>query len=650
MGRATKCEGHPSKTPIIMGLQEETHGAIWGSVRRTLLKPIVKLLLCIVVVQLCYWALLSPHSQRPALSGLPTIDHVDVAALEEANLAAVRELDDGVWQQEEIFWYGCCEQTHYAFRYTFPLGELPSADLGLIASFGADNYHVWVNGYPVIDEGKLAPHSTYHARWTRGVQRVSKAMLRQGNNEVIAITARNGGGYTDLFPQFYGDYQAMLDMSAKRTFMLNDFRIATLILFALLALIITLLVPYATDKRFLVWFAILAWALTLRLAYYRWWEPPLSAEWLTAYYFGLTALIAVAWFNFVRSWCRNGWRHLTIVLNGSALLGIFFTTLLILADRHQGSEVADNFAMLLNIAAGVGGAVMLLHHVYRNVADRPWEMAVLLLGLTAMVMDAGYELLLQKTEGNLQFAQPFLMLSFIIVLLTRNLRLLENTKLFNHRLNSALVMREAELAKNYAELQDAQRVKDLQDERQRILRDVHDGIGSRLTGLVVQARAQDVDQAEMLEAVEDSLNDLHLVVHSLDFEPGQYIEMFESLKNRLQKQAEFARMKLDWDVKPPTNPLFEKDDFLHLFRIIQEAATNVFRHSNASHVNVVSTQGVAGYRMCIEDNGVNAHGGEAGCSSHGLKSMQFRAAQLGGTVKFEASKQGFSVRLTIGAT
>ncbi|MGI9328839.1 MAG: sensor histidine kinase [Pseudomonadales bacterium] len=607
-----------------------------------------KLLMAVIIVQAVYWLFLSPLSQRPPLQDFHSIAPVEVARLNEPNFAAAQALSDSAWQTVEPFWFGCCDQKHYAFRYSFDSDPLATEDLGIVAAFGADNYHVWVNGFPLIDDGRLEPLGTYHARWTRGVNRISKSMLRRGENQVIAITVRNGGGYTDLFPQTLGDFEALTRASAKRTFMLNDFRLVTMVVFGLLAGFATVLIPTTRNRPFTVWLAILAWALTLRIAYYRWWDPPLNPEWLTIYYLAVANLVPLAWFNFLDAWSGRGLPKARALASGLFAVLMVGITLMILNNRLDGFLIADKLSQAFAVVMGCGAAGMLLWRALTIASNRYWEVAVFSLVLTAMIIDAGYEFVLQTNVGNLQFAQPFLMLAFVAAMITRNVKLYESTQAFNEELNATLALREREIEQRHKDLQDARKRRILAEERQRLLRDMHDGIGSHLTGLLVQTRNTPVDVGDLQQNIEHALNDLRLVIESLDTKGDSFLEVADALRTRLATQLQRTGIDLNWQVSHEPSGELSATDILQLARIIQEATSNVIQHSGAKRMTILTSQSEAGFVLSMVDDGHGASDltGES-AAGRGVESMRARALQLGGELSIELVCGAAAVSLTL---
>jgi signal transduction histidine kinase len=99
-------------------------------------------------------------------------------------------------------------------------------------------------------------------------------------------------------------------------------------------------------------------------------------------------------------------------------------------------------------------------------------------------------------------------------------------------------------------------------------------------------------------------------------------------------------------------PILADDRATAVFRIVQEALTNVSRHANATHVNVVLRGGGDDFDITISDDGIGfdvmrtAKG-----SSYGLQGMRERARIIGAQIHVTSnSKAGTMVRLVVGNT
>lgn len=91
----------------------------------------------------------------------------------------------------------------------------------------------------------------------------------------------------------------------------------------------------------------------------------------------------------------------------------------------------------------------------------------------------------------------------------------------------------------------------------------------------------------------------------------------------------------------------DKTQSINLFRIFQEALTNVERHSGASRVEVEFEHGNNGVALSICDNGAGLPRGQnIASSSYGIRGMHERVGQLGGKINFDSPPDG-GFRLTV---
>jgi signal transduction histidine kinase len=86
-----------------------------------------------------------------------------------------------------------------------------------------------------------------------------------------------------------------------------------------------------------------------------------------------------------------------------------------------------------------------------------------------------------------------------------------------------------------------------------------------------------------------------------------------------------------------------------LYRILQEALTNVARHSRAKAVRIKFARLPTALEVSIVDNGFGFDAKAVAASSHrlGIQSMRERAALLGGTISFLSQRKGTKVLLHV---
>lgn len=192
-----------------------------------------------------------------------------------------------------------------------------------------------------------------------------------------------------------------------------------------------------------------------------------------------------------------------------------------------------------------------------------------------------------------------------------------------------------------------------EEERRRLRRDLHDGLGPTLAGLIMQLdRARglartDPEAADTLlvalkTQAQSALSDIRRLVYAL--RPPALDEL--GLLGALRAQAERLSgpglaVVLDApDALPPLPAATE----VAVYRIAQEALANVVRHARAEHAEVRLTVG-EGLGLNVTDDG----GGFSGASSGvGLHAMRERAEELGGVFTLTTGpKQGTRVSVTL---
>lgn len=608
----------------------------------------LKVAVAIIAVQLVYWLLIAPISQQAPLDDFNRVEAVEVAPLPQPTLAAVAALEDGAWEQHPIFWYNCCETEYFAFRYSIVLDSPPERDIGLIAGFGADNSHIWVNGYPLVDAGDLSDRRSYD-KWVRGVLRVPQAMLRQGDNEVLAISARHGGGYTDLYPQTWGDYQELSTASERRAFFVNEFRYGVMIVTGFIALLALVLVPLSRNRAFAFWLAMLAGSLALGIAHVAWREVPFAPPTYLLTYFFITNLAAVSWFNFLDSWSdRGSWPWARKVMTGLFLALTAISGWRLYVDLPSGYDfagtVTDNFLLF----CGLLSAAVFFWRLWSRPSPRYLEIGIFTLGVVAILLDGAAPYLSEWIAGaNRQYVLPLLIVGLVASILGRNIKVYESMESFNIELNEKLDKSRKEIEKRHTELLQVQRARDLAEDRQRILRDMHDGIGSQLTGLLVQARAEDLAPKEMERGIESSLYDLRLVVDSLDAKSSGLSATLATLRPRLTRQLAAAGISLDWQENIENELDLDAREILQIGRIVQEAVTNIIRHSNADNAQITIDASLTELNLSILDNGEGANFEPESSTGYGMKNMKARASSLGARLAFRNISPGFEITVRL---
>jgi len=198
------------------------------------------------------------------------------------------------------------------------------------------------------------------------------------------------------------------------------------------------------------------------------------------------------------------------------------------------------------------------------------------------------------------------------------------------------------------ELQSArQRIVQLrEEERRRIRRDLHDGLGPALAGLtftleaVRNLTASDLQRADELlvsatEQVQTMIADVRLLIYGLRPPALDQLGLAASLRGLAsQESSPGTSVTVDGPLTMPDLPAAVE---VAAYWIVQEALTNVKRHAEARSCTVrVETEPTL-LRLEIADDGRGLAGGSIGI---GLHTMRERAAEIGGTCEIGAGAGG----------
>lgn len=215
-------------------------------------------------------------------------------------------------------------------------------------------------------------------------------------------------------------------------------------------------------------------------------------------------------------------------------------------------------------------------------------------------------------------------------------------------LSARLAERETEIEQVYAAREAEMREAALVEERKRIMRDMHDGVGGRLLSLSLRARGDGLAPEEMSRELEDSLQELRLIVDSMDTADGDLELALGALRGRLEPALYTAGIALEWDAgELGAQPGYGPQEVLSIYRILQEAVTNAIRHSGAKHVAFKSRINEAGkIQISLVDDGKGLDANTIRDGAKGIANLRSRALSLGGQIDFE-NDNGLTITLTL---
>lgn len=200
-----------------------------------------------------------------------------------------------------------------------------------------------------------------------------------------------------------------------------------------------------------------------------------------------------------------------------------------------------------------------------------------------------------------------------------------------------------------------------EDERRRISREMHDRFGEQLTALARRigilkdacgGRTELRTEVDALEAVAQQLDhDVDRLVWELRPTALDDLGLRAALANYVQDWSNRVSISAELHTTGLLDDRLPSDVETTLYRIAQEALTNVAKHSRAGNVDVILERRADHVSLIVEDDGVGFDAGDASAAGQGfgLLGMQERAALVGATLQIEsAAGKGTTILVRMG--
>ena len=180
------------------------------------------------------------------------------------------------------------------------------------------------------------------------------------------------------------------------------------------------------------------------------------------------------------------------------------------------------------------------------------------------------------------------------------------------------------------------------EERQRLMQDLHDGLGSQLVGALRVAQQPTASRDEITRQLRGAVDQLKITVDAMHETDGDITSVMAATRYRLAPRLQAAGIDLQWDVAQlPIVPSWGVRQSYQLQMILFEAFTNMVVHSEARSASlrarVVEGDGDSVIEITISDNGRGFDLADPqSATGRGLSNMQSRAQTLGVNLKMSS--------------
>ncbi len=543
------------------------------------------------------------------------------------------------------------EGTRLRFHLAVDLAAAPSEPLGLYIERVSRSGRVFVNGHEV---GSCAPGPLEDLRCVRHPiwLQVPPGLWRAGPNAIEVEVYANRMQMNGLSKVVVGPAATVYRDAYQPQSLLSQY-LPLALQWAIFAIgLISLMVGAlyrAEGRRLYLWFGLACMLRGISMFYaviVDVWQDALVTQWvftaarLTSIPVMLLVLLSLA--DTRLRWLERLLVGYAVVLPGATFL---------VSARFEA-------AIRLALPGVIAGVAMLGVAIWRTV--RQGSRADALLGGTMVILMAtGFHdaWALSRPSGFLQpqmlpFANSVLLLGLGGVIMGRLTRDLATAANMNTILKERVGLAEADLERQHRTIVDLERRTARMEERERLLRDLHDGMGSSLATARIRLDAQALPPLELRDLLDDCIDDLRLLLDTSEPE-GELADALGNLRHRIAQRLQGAPVDLSWEIALDTLPSLQAHPRLQVLRIVQEALTNALRHSNAHHIRVRVAHDAAAGRLELEvqDDGrwrAQAQApdpSERAVGGRGLANMRLRASRLGAQLTLASDERGTRVRM-----
>lgn len=206
----------------------------------------------------------------------------------------------------------------------------------------------------------------------------------------------------------------------------------------------------------------------------------------------------------------------------------------------------------------------------------------------------------------------------------------------------------------YRTFQAIQKVKALEAIRTKISSDLHDDVGSILSGLAMQAQVMAYPASgelktglnELSSMSREAMEHMRDVVWVIDARKDKYENLLDRMQAFAEKNLGTKNITYHFERNNLAGKKFiDPEKRQNIYLIFKEAITNILKHSDATQVDIAFGQEKNQLRLRIQDNGTGQN--QAPSDGLGLSNMEMRAKQMGGSLEAGLNEAGFRVELVI---
>jgi signal transduction histidine kinase len=539
----------------------------------------------------------------------------------------------------------------FRFSVTVPEQVNPAEPLALYGTrVMASAYSVWINGQPIY-----ADLDDWRIQWNYPMfVQIPYSQLKPGQvlDIDLALPYQTSQGYS-LGSVYFGKSNELRSLNNQRRYLQTTLPVVGMFLVGIMGVFSLLMWRKRPTESEHLWLALTAvFVIVCNLQFiYEFSYSDVKSAWYGSLVDTASSWIFLTFFIFALRFNKLNYPKAEVAL---VLVTVANTVLTVPLWNWQVNALRLQHYVMMISYVQVLGIFTWLAITRRRVQHILFCLAVWTLVITGF-HDVTY--LTSRTEPDQIFWFPYgaFMLFFLAeyLLQSRYLAALGQVEQNNQTLAATLWQREQELAAQQAVLLQAEKDNARLAERARLSQDIHDGIGSALTGTLIGLRSSTTTAAQAAQAVRECLDDIRIVMESLEPSAHDLTTLLGTLRQRFAGRLEAAGLQLDWHIADlPPVPWLDAPQALDILRVVQEIITNTLKHAHATQLRiaaqVVHPPGQpSAVLLTLADNGQGFSQG-AQQEGKGLGNIRTRLARIGAALGVSSQPgQGVCYRISL---
>lgn len=535
------------------------------------------------------------------------------------------------------------------YRFSVPTRDAPIGRHAFYAPKPNGNLTVFVNGTEIGSGGSRRPPVAQHRAPL--MFDFPGALLTNGKNEVLVHrTQMSGAG--GLAPFYFGP-AASFEADARK---LTTFRFWTpfIVLVFMFIVCIIMLALYSLRHKETTygWYglALAFWC------YHHAWELVSATPVSNPFFWVATSYLSLGGFVFSAAvFVHRFLNHRRPLVERALLVWMASGTLVLISLSLAGFSQYFYFARFAWVPSINLVGVYIVIQLVVGVRHKPDTERISLLLVAWIVVVVGirdflweFDIGVPGSTYYLQFSAGLVLTVFSFILMHRFAHALDVAEILNEELEMKVADRTQALEENFEALQVAEGKRALFEERERIMRDMHDGLGGQLVQMLSV-----VEREPQLSPIEPelrgALQDLRIIIDSLAPSDGDLLSVLAAFRHRVEKVANRNGIRFRWQVSDvPVLPNLGPERVLNVLRILQECVTNTTKHAGASVITVSTAydDSTGQIEVVFSDDGTGFDTADAS-DGYGLENIRRRAREIDSRVEIESDASGTTVRLIL---